>query len=81
MRTLTLNKYDNLCTKDKWLGKYTEEEKIVAFTAKLEKKKDNNLKLAKLFKAKRLPKGGNTKQLKEGNKKRTPKKEKYDKYV
>ena len=58
-----------------------EKEQIVTLTTVVDKLKDNNLKLAKLFKAKRLPKGGNTKQLKEGNKKRTPKKEKYDKYA
>ena len=36
LMTLALNKYENLCTKDKWLGKSSEEEKIFTLSYKLE---------------------------------------------
>ena len=45
--TLALNKYKNICTEDKWLGKFPEEKKIVDQSSEMKKVKDINIKLTK----------------------------------
>ena len=47
---LALNKYKNLCTKDKWLAKSHEEQRITALSAELDNIKYTNIKLAKFYK-------------------------------
>ena len=50
LMTLFLNKYKNLCTKDKWLAKSHEEQHITALSAELDNIKYTNIKLAEFCK-------------------------------
>ena len=47
LMNLELDRYKNICTKDKWLRKCSEEEKIVDQSSGMKNMKDINIKLAK----------------------------------
>ena len=71
---LALNKYINVCTKDKWLSKSHEEQHIVALSTEMEKIKYTNLKLEKVFKSIGTLKGKTNNQVNQkGNNKKSPK--------
>ena len=67
--TFVLDRSENRCTKYKWLAKSPEAQQIVGRSAELEKMKEKNLNLEKLFKAKGTPKLNTNKQVdQKGNK-------------
>ena len=79
---LALKKYKHMCTKDKWLARLPGEQAIVALSAELEKNKDTNLKLEKVFKAKWMPKKNSNNQVNQKeNKKRSPKQKNDNTYA
>ena len=61
-----------MCTRDKWLAKSHEEQHILELYAELDKMKETNIKLEKLFKAKGTQRGNTNKEVNQKSNKKNP---------
>ena len=76
--TLDINKYKNMCIKDKWISKSHKEQNIVALSIEIENMKDTNLKLTNVFKTKLTSKVNTNNRVNQKSDKKSPQKQKND---